>query len=166
MRQEGTAATASIFGWASPVGRGKSRGMKIPALCCAFLAAVLTAQTARAEKEPDTELGKQMEAMGKAFKEIRKETDPVKGAALARDAENALVKCLAETPKVLEKTPAAEKPKAVANYRTMIGELFVTFSKIEEAYLANDLEKVKTLAETAKGEKKDGHEKYTEKDKK
>ncbi|MGC4014375.1 MAG: cytochrome b562 [Luteolibacter sp.] len=138
--------------------------MKLHAICATIAAAVLSLHTARAEEKPETELGKQMEAANDALKAMKKETDPAKGAALARQAEAALVKCLSEVPSTLEKTPEAEKAKALANYRTLIAKSYVTVSQIEEAYLANDLEKVKTLSEALRPDKKEGHEKYKPKD--
>lgn len=117
------------------------------------------------EKEKkETPLGKQMEAMNDAFKAIRKEADPAKGATLARTAQDALLKSLVETPKVIADLPEAERAKASANYRTLIGKAFVTFSEIEEAFIAKDLEKVKTLVEGVRELKKEGHDKYMEDD--
>lgn len=135
--------------------------MKLHLLSWSLAATLLSAVPAMAEK-PETELGKQMEAMNDAFKALRKESDPVKGATLAREAQNSLVKSLGEVPAVIAKLPEAEKPKALANYRTMIGKAFVIFSEIEEAFVAKDLEKVKDLAEHARGAKKEGHDKYVE----
>jgi hypothetical protein len=116
------------------------------------------------EDKKETPLGKQMEAMNDAFKAIRKEADPAKGATLARTAQDALLKSLVETPKVIADLPEAERAKASANYRTLIGKAFVTFSEIEEAFIAKDLEKVKTLVEGVRDLKKQGHDKYMEDD--
>lgn len=140
--------------------------MKLHAICATIAAAVLSLHTARAEEKPETELGKQMEAANGALKAMKKETDPAKGAALAREVEAALVKSLSEVPSTLTKTPEPEKAKALANYRTLIAKTYVTVSQIEEAYLANDLEKVKTLSEALRPDKKEGHEKYKPKDEK
>lgn len=116
------------------------------------------------EDKKETPLGKQMEAMNDAYKAIKKEADPVKGAALARTAQDALLKSLSETPKVVAELPEADRAKATANYRTMIAKAFVSFSEIEEAFLAKDLEKVKTLAEGLREMKKAGHDKYMDDD--
>lgn len=116
------------------------------------------------EDKKETPLGKQMEEMNDAFKAIRKEADPAKGATLARTAQDALLKSLVETPKVIADLPEAERAKASANYRTLIGKAFVTFSEIEEAFIAKDLEKVKTLVEGVRDLKKQGHDKYMEDD--
>jgi len=116
------------------------------------------------EDKKETPLGKQMEAMNDAYKAIKKETDPAKGAALARTAQDALVKSLVETPKIVAELPEADRAKATANYRTMIAKAFVSFSEIEEAFLAKDLEKVKTLVEGLREMKKEGHDKYMDDD--
>ncbi|HEY8932192.1 MAG TPA: cytochrome b562 [Rariglobus sp.] len=139
--------------------------MKAPVFFAACAAAVLSLSPGFAEEEkPHTELGKQMEAVGDAYKAIRKESDPAKGAELARQAQEAVLKSLTETPERIAQLPEDQRPKALANYRTMLGKVFVGFSEIEEAFLANDLAKVKTLMESQRALKKEGHEKYSKED--
>lgn len=141
--------------------------MKFHIFTCALVATLCLSQPVFGQEKDkkETPLGKQMEAMNDAFKAIRKEADPAKGATLAREAQEALLKCLGEVPELVGKGAEADKPKAVANYRTMIGKAFVTFSEIEEAFIAKDLEKVKTLVEGVRELKKEGHDKYMEDDK-
>jgi len=140
--------------------------MKIPVFSAACAVALLSLSSAFAQEEkPQSELHKQMEVVGDAYKAIRKETDPAKGAELARQAQEAVLKGLTETPERIAKLPEAERPKALANYRTMLGKTFVGFSEIEEAFLANDLAKVKTLMESQRDLKKEGHQKYAEEEK-
>ncbi|NJR43635.1 MAG: hypothetical protein HC767_14280, partial [Akkermansiaceae bacterium] len=70
---------------------------------------------ARADEE--TPLAKQMSAMNDAYKAFRKETDPVKGAALAREAQQSALQSAAETPEMLKELPEGpEKAKAMAEY--------------------------------------------------
>ncbi|MEI6818318.1 MAG: hypothetical protein WCL19_01820, partial [Verrucomicrobiota bacterium] len=52
--------------------------------------------------EEHSVLAKQMESMNDAFKALRRETDPVKGAAEARAAQQAALKAAAEVPELIE----------------------------------------------------------------
>jgi len=111
----------------------------------------------------DTPLAKQMDEVDDAYKAFRREQDPVKGAAAARDAQDGSLKAIAETPALIAKIadPAA-KAKAVVAYRKMMAQLFVTFCEVEEAFHNKDLEKVTELVETLKTLKKDGHDQFME----
>jgi hypothetical protein len=128
-------------------------------LLLATLCAPLSAQA----KEEDTPLAKEMEKVDTAYKSFRKEKDPAKGAAAAKEAQDAVLKAIPMTPAMLEKMPAGEeKSKALAAYRTQMGKLFVGLCEVESAYLAKDLDKVAKLVETLKGEKKEGHDAFIE----
>jgi hypothetical protein len=111
----------------------------------------------------DTPLAKQMEAMNDAYKAFRKETDPAKGAALAREAQAAVVKSLSESPAMLAKMPEGpDKAKASAAYRKMMGQLYVTLCEVEEAFLTGNTAEVAKLVEAMKEMKKSGHDKFME----
>lgn len=111
----------------------------------------------------DTPLGKQMEVMNDAYKALRKETDSAKGAALAREAQQAAVKSMAELPAMLAKMPdGPEKTKAAAEYRKMMGRCFVAFCEVEEAFLAGKPQEVEKLVAALKEMKKAGHDKFME----
>lgn len=113
--------------------------------------------------EEETPLGKQMELFNDAYKAMRKETDPVKGAALAREAQQALTASMGEMPTMLGKMPdGPEKAKAAAEYRKMIGRAFVSLCEIEEAFLAGKTEEVAKIVESLKEMKKAGHDKFME----
>jgi soluble cytochrome b562 len=115
--------------------------------------------------EEDTPLGKQMEAMNDAYKAFKKETDPVKGAALAREAQTAALKSAAETPKMLKEMPeGAEKAKASAAYRKMMGKLYVSLCEVEEAFINGKIDEVAKIMDTLKEMKKAGHEKFVKED--
>lgn len=56
-----------------------------------LLVSALTLPTpVRAQDKEDTPLAKEMEKVDEAFKGFRRETDPVKGAKAAREAQDAL----------------------------------------------------------------------------
>jgi hypothetical protein len=113
--------------------------------------------------EEDTPLAKEMEKVDEAFKGFRRETDPVKGAKAAREAQEAVLKALPLIPAMIEKMPAGEaKEKAIVGYRTQMGQLFVTFCEVEAAFVAKDTAAVTKLVESVKGAKKKGHDQFME----
>ena len=112
------------------------------------------------EKET-TALGKQMEAMNDAFKAFRKETDPVKGATQAREAQLAALKSATEVPETIKDMPEGpEKAKAFAAYHKMIGKLYVTLCEVEEAFLNGKIDEVVKMVDSLKEMKKSGHKKF------
>ena len=87
----------------------------------------------------DSPLAKEMEKLDDAYKAFRRETDTVKGAAAAREAQGSVLKAIPQVPSMLEKMPAGEaKDKALAAYRTQMGKLFVALCEVESAFLAKD----------------------------
>jgi soluble cytochrome b562 len=119
-------------------------------------------QSSIAEDE-ETPLGKQMEVMSDAYKAMRREEDPAKGAALAREAQDAMIKAITEIPKLVKEMPdGAEKAKASADYRKSVGSLISTLASMELAFLDNDLDKVKEIVSTMRDIKKEGHDKFME----
>ena len=116
---------------------------------------------ARAEDKESTALGKQMETMNDAFKAFRKETDPVKGATQAREAQLAALKSVTEVPEVIQAMPEGpDKAKASAEYRKMIGKLYVTLCEVEEAFLNSKIDEVVKIVDSLKEMKKSGHKKF------
>ncbi len=114
-----------------------------------------------AEEKDQTPLGKQMEAMKDALKLISKETDPVKGAKEARDAQEAALKAALEVPALLKEMPeGAEKAKALVAYHKMIGKAYISLCEVEEAFMAGKTDEVAKILATLKDMKKDGHKKF------
>jgi ABC-type transport system substrate-binding protein len=127
--------------------------MMLAALC-------LMPVPARADDSP---LAKQMETLDDAYKAFRRETDPVKGAKAAREAQESVLKAIPMVPAMVEKMPAGEpKDKALASYRLQMGKLFVALCEVEAAFVAKDLPKVAELVTTLKGQKKKGHDEFIE----
>jgi len=132
-----------------------------PALLLA--SALMLPTPVRAQDKEDTPLAKEMEKVDEAFKGFRRETDPIKGAKAAREAQEGVLKALAFTPALIEKMPAGEaKEKAILAYRTQMGELFVTFCKVEAAFVAKDIPGVTKLVDDLKAAKKKGHDEFME----
>jgi hypothetical protein len=116
-----------------------------------------------AQANEESALGKQMEAIDDAFKGFRREADPVKGAEQAREAQNATLKATVELPEMVKAMPdGSEKSKAVAAYRKMMGQLFVVFCEVEEAFLAGNAEEVAKIVASVREMKKAGHDKFME----
>jgi hypothetical protein len=113
----------------------------------------------------DTPLAKQMDVMNDAYKAMRRETDPAKGAASARTAQDAMIKSIVELPEMVKGMPEGpEKAKASASYRKMMGNLIATLADMELAFLNNDMVKVKEIVESMRDLKKEGHDKFMEED--
>lgn len=131
-------------------------------ILCGFAATMMFVQPSKAADE-DTPLAKQMEAMNDAYKAMRREEDPAKGAALAREAQDAMVKAIVETPELVKAMPdGPEKVKASAEYRKMMGGLISTLASLEIAFLDKDMAKVKEIIEGMRDIKKQGHDKFME----
>ena len=120
---------------------------------------------AQDDDKEKTPLGKQMEAVSDAFKAFRKETDPVKGAALARDAQQGALKAAMEVPALVKEMPEGpEKVKAAVEYRKMMGKLFISLCEVEEAFINGKPEEVAKIVGNLKEMKKSGHEKFMKED--
>ena len=129
----------------------------LPALCIATLSLCTIASA------DDTPLAKQMEEMDDAYKAFRKTEDPAQGAALARDAQTALVKGLTEIPAMLAKMPEGPaRAKAAASYRHMMGQLYVKLCEVEKAFLDNQTDRIAGLVEEIKELTKKGHNEFME----
>lgn len=111
----------------------------------------------------DTPLAEQMEILDDAYKAMRRTDDAAEGAKLAREAQEAVMKAFAMTPALVEEGAHPEgKEKAMASYRKQTAQLLVTLCELEEAFLAEDMEKVKELITPIRESKKKGHDEFME----
>lgn len=133
--------------------------MKNPIFLFAFAALSLIPLTASAEEH--SKLHDQMEAMDDAYKAFRKETDPAKGAALAREAQVQVIKSLSEVPDLVKdiKDPA-EKAKSEVLYKKMMAKLLISLCEVEEAFQAGKVDDVAKIVDSLKEQKKEGHDKF------
>lgn len=136
-----------------------SSDMKNRIFLVTFAALTLLPLTAGAQEH--SKLHDQMEAMNDAYKAFRKETDPAKGAALAREAQAQAIKSLSEVPELVKdvKDPA-EKAKSEVLYKKMMAKLVISLCEVEEAFLAGKIDEVEKLVSSLKEQKKEGHEKF------
>lgn len=127
----------------------------------ALATACLVPTPARADD--DSPLAKQMEVLNDAYKAFRREDDAGKGATLAREAQEAVLKAIPMLPAMVEEMPdGAAKSKAVANYRLQMGQLFASLCEVEVAFVNGEVEKVAEIVKTLKSQKKEGHNQFME----
>ena len=125
--------------------------------CCTLL------PVAHGNEEKKTPLGEQMSAFEDLYKAMRDEQDPQQAAAMARKAENHLIKALSYSPAVLgEIKDSSSRAKAEAKYRRMISQTLVLMCQIEEAYLKGDLASVKRLRSIMMKLKEAGHDEFVD----
>jgi hypothetical protein len=111
--------------------------------------------------DEDTPLAKAMTTTNDAMKALGKETDSTKGAAMAREAQEGIVKSIPLVPELIADMPdAAARAKALADYRKMMAQALALFCDIETAFLNNKADDVTKLITEAKALKKEGHKKY------
>jgi hypothetical protein len=136
--------------------------MKTRILLKGFAALILFVPLS-AVADGDSPLAKQMESLDDAYKGIRKEKDAAKGAAQAREAQQALIRSFAETPSMLAKMPdGPEKEQAAAHYRVMMAAVLVKLCEVEQKFLMRDIAGVEKLVAELKGLRKEGHDKFME----
>jgi len=136
--------------------------MKIQPILFALLM-VLSLPVCAETDRPESALARQMSELDDAYKALKKETDPAKGAAAARMAQQALALGLAELPEMLKKMPnGPEKTAASVEYRKLMGQCYVVFCEIEQAFLAGKIDEIEGLIDNLKAIKKTGHEKFIE----
>ena len=133
--------------------------MKNPIFSIVFATLPLIPLGASAQEH--TKLHDQMEEMDGAYKAFRKETDPMKGAELAREAQGYAIQSLAEVPELAKeiKDPV-EKAKAIVTYKKMMAKLVISLCEVEEAFLAGKVDEVANIVDSLKDQKKEGHEKF------
>jgi Cytochrome b562 len=111
----------------------------------------------------ETPLAEQMSAMNDAYKAMRSEKDLTKGAALAREAQDAMIKSITETPEMLAAmADGPEKAKQAATYRKMMSNLILSLVNLELAFLEGDTAKVESLIASMREMKKEGHDAFIE----
>ncbi len=134
--------------------------MKLFQILCGLTVTMIFVQPSMAD---DTPLAKQMDEMNDAYKAMRRETDPTKGAELARTAQDAIVKAIVELPEMVKAmADGPEKAKASAEYRKMMGTLITTLANMELAFLSNDMTKVADIIKAMRDIKKQGHDQFME----
>jgi len=129
------------------------------------LAFVLPITSVHAQDDDETPMAREMDAAGDALKLLRriKPTDYAAGAKAARTAHEALRRSMEYTPAQIEKMPeGAEKVKAIADARMLLGLSYVAVCELELAYLSEDQEAITAAIKKVKESRKVGHDAYNE----
>ena len=114
-------------------------------------------------EEEDTPLTGQMEEASGALKKLRRAPDFAAKAALAREGQAAILKSMEYLPAMFKSiTDEAEKTKATADYKRLMGLTYAAFAELELAFLAEDEEKADEVIDKLKDLKKEGHNAYIE----
>jgi soluble cytochrome b562 len=137
--------------------------MKAIISTCILAGALALGIPSTADAAATKPLGELMEDFDGAFKSFRRETDPEKGAAHAREAQAAAWAAINILPETVEKMPdGPAKSAAAAEYRRMMAEAYLTLCKIEIAFLKGDIEAVATHVTELREARKAGHDRFME----
>jgi hypothetical protein len=141
-----------------------------PRLLFSLLALILALSPAvtRAEgdkpKHDDTELGKSMDTLSKAWRKLRRQAaDPAQNAdslALLVTIQAAANENLKYTPDLARDIPAEKRDKFVAGYRAKMQEMIKAFAEVETAFKAGDNKKAVDLITQIAALQKEGHKEY------
>ena len=123
---------------------------------------------ARAEgakpKQEETELGKSMDKMGKAWRKLRKQAaDPAQNAdslALLATIQAAAKDNMKYTPDLARDIPADKRDKFIAGYREKMKDVIADFAQVEVALKAGDNKTVVDLLAKIASLQKEGHKEY------
>lgn len=142
-------------------------------LCSAFLPALTRAQTEAPKpeqpkhekpKHAETELEKSMDAMGKAWRKLRKQADkPDQNAAsleLVATVKAAAQEGLKQKPDLARDQPADKQAEFVAGYQKQMKEMIAALDQLEAAFKANDNKIAVELIAKIGGMQKQGHKEY------
>lgn len=151
-----------------PIKFMKIRLLTITIICA--VAAVLGVQAQDSGKEPETELGKNMEKMQGAFrrlgrlvKDASKNEDSLKQIAIIREHAEASAKLEPERKALV---PADKQEKFVADYRAKMKSFLADLGKLEAAIKAGNNAEAETLLATVKQDQKEGHKDFKKEKKK
>lgn len=111
----------------------------------------------------DTPLGKEMDELSGSLKGLRKAETWADKVALAQKGQVATLNSLKHLPVIFKDIKdEAEKKKATADYKRLMGLTYVGLCELEMAFLAEDEDKADAAIDKLKELKKEGHRAYTE----
>ena len=111
----------------------------------------------------DTPLGKEMDELSGSLKGLRKAETWGDKVALAQKGQVATLNSLKHLPVIFKDIKdEAEKKKATADYKRLMGLTYVGLCELEMAFLAEDEDKADAAIDKLKELKKEGHRAYTE----
>jgi cytochrome c556 len=121
------------------------------------------------DKKPETELSKNMEKMGGAYRKLRRQVgDPAKNAdslelvaVLSAGAEAATKLVPAKAAQI----PEADRKQWIADFHAKISDMQVNIGKLEAALKANQNEEAGKIVQALGLQQKEGHQEYRIKEK-
>src|SRR6195952_1736117 len=120
-------------------------------------------------KEEDTELGKTMETLNKAWRKLRKQvTDPASNASsveLVAIVKEQSEKALTLQPDKAKDLPEADRPKYIQAYQDKMKEFTAKLDKLSDAFKANDNTAAAALLKELGQMQREGHKEYKRPDK-
>ena len=113
------------------------------ALLLAFpIAPILPAQEKGGHKEPETELGKSMEKINRAWRKLRKQAadsaSNTSSLELVATINAGLEKALTLKPAKADDVPAAEREKFITAYQAGLREFIAQLAMLDATFKAND----------------------------
>jgi len=136
----------------------------LPAFIAGLLALAFVTTPAARGAEEDSPLLKAMEEMGDHYKAMKKIIkDPSKNAetlALIDKSLQAALTSKLHLPKMMEKVPAADKPKMIAGYRKMMGRVIAMYVKLEAEIVDGKNEEAAETLKALHDLEEEGHEIY------
>lgn len=135
------------------------------ALLLAFpIVSILPAQEKGGQKEPETELGKSMEKINRAWRKLRKQAaDPASNASsleLVATINAGLEKALTLKPAKADDVPAAEREKFIAAFQASLKEFIIQLAKLEATFKANDNTGAEALIQKLREMQKEEHKEF------
>lgn len=116
------------------------------------------------DEEPDTELGKVMEKVNHAWRQLRKQSaDPAKNASsleLVATINEQTEKALTLQPDMTKDKPEADRAKYVEGYQAKMKEFREKLAKLSDAFKANDNTTAVALIKELTGIERSGHKEY------
>jgi hypothetical protein len=128
------------------------------------LAPALRAQAQHQHKEPETELGKLMEKVGKSWRSVRKQVDdPASNAAtleLVAGIHANLDRAVALEPARAQDVPEAERAKYIESFRSHLKEFIGMVGELEAALKANDNAAAAALVKQLGAAQREDHKEF------
>jgi len=139
--------------------------MKIPSIKNLVFASVLSLGILAPVHADDDEtpLGEEMSTLSSSLKKLRRAETTEEKVELVQAAQKATLKSLEYLPMIFKDLKdEAEKAKATADFKMLVGKSFVKLCELEMAFMAGDEAKADEIKGQLKDLKKEGHDKYTE----
>ncbi len=127
-------------------------------------ASVLRAQQKHEHKEPETELGQNMEKLNGAWRKLRKQVaDPASNASsleLTATIKAGMEKALTFTPVRAQDVPEADRAKYVESYRTKLKEFIGLVDELEAKLKAGDNAAADALVQKMGSTQREDHKEF------